>query len=74
MMADGGFAATIFPVISGYEIVDARVEHVIVNGNRQHNPTNVDGCRTAGIYPYRGDHCVISDCVVSHYLGDGISF
>ena len=74
MMADGGFAATIFPVISGYEIVDARVEHLIVDGNRQHNPTKVDGCRTAGIYLYRGDHCVIADCVVTHYQGDGISF
>ena len=74
MVADGGFAATIFPVISGYEIQDARVEHLIVDGNRKHNPTKVDGCRTAGIYLYRGDHCLITDCVVINYQGDGISF
>ena len=74
MVADGGFAATIFPVISGYEIQDARVEHLIVDGNRKHNPTKVDGCRTAGIYLYRGDHCLITDCVVTNYQGDGISF
>jgi parallel beta-helix repeat protein len=74
MVADGGFAATIYPVISGYEIQDARVEHLIVDGNRQNNPTKVDGCRTAGIYLYRGDHCVITDCEVINYQGDGISF
>ena len=74
MVADGGFAATIFPVISGYEIQDAKIEHLIVDGNRKHNPTKVDGCRTAGIYLYRGDHCLITDCVVTNYQGDGISF
>lgn len=74
MVADGGFAATVFPVISGYNIQDARVEHLTVDGNRAENPTQVDGCRTAGIFLYRGDHCVIANCVVRDYNGDGISF
>lgn len=74
MVADGGFAATVFPVISGYDIHDARVEHLTVDGNRAENPTQVDGCRTAGIFLYRGDHCVIANCVVRDYNGDGISF
>ncbi len=74
LMSDGGFAATIFPVISGYNLEDARVEHLAVDGNRSQNPTRVDGCRTAGIFLYRGDHCVISNCSVRDYNGDGISF
>jgi polygalacturonase len=74
MAADQGFAATAFPVISGYGIEDARVEDLAVDGNRAENPTKVDGCRAAGIYLYRGDHCVISNCVVRRYNGDGISF
>ncbi len=74
MMADGGFAATVFPVISGYNLEDARVENLTIDGNRAENPTRVDGCRTAGIFLYRGDHCVISDCLVHDYNGDGISF
>jgi parallel beta-helix repeat protein len=74
MMADGGFAATIYPVISGYHLEEARVEHLTVDGNRAENPTQVDGCRTAGIFLYRGDNCVISHCVVREYNGDGISF
>jgi len=74
MMADGGFAATVYPVISGYHLEDARVENLAVDGNRAENPTKVDGCRTAGIFLYRGDNCVISNCFVRDYNGDGISF
>lgn len=74
MMADGGFAATVFPVISGYNLEDARVEHLTIDGNRTANPTHVDGCRTAGIFFYRGDNCAITNCHVRDYNGDGISF
>lgn len=74
MVRDGGFAATVFPVISGYHIQDASVESLTVDGNRAENPTQVDGCRTAGIFLYRGDNCVIRDCFVRDYNGDGISF
>ncbi len=74
MVADGGFAATIYPVISGYHLEDARVENLTIDGNRAENPTQVDGCRTAGIFLYRGDNVVIANCVVRDYCGDGISF
>ncbi|MBM3882500.1 MAG: right-handed parallel beta-helix repeat-containing protein [Verrucomicrobia bacterium] len=74
LISDGGFAATIFPVISGYNLEDARVEDLTVDGNRAENSTKVDGCRTAGIFLYRGDNCVISNCFVRDYNGDGISF
>ncbi len=74
MVADAGFAATVFPVISGYHLEDARVENLRIDGNRSENPTKVDGCRTAGLFLYRGDHVVISNCVVRNYNGDGISF
>lgn len=74
MVHDKGFAATIFPVISGYNIQDVHIENITVDGNRSQNPTKVDGCRTAGIYFYRGDNAVISNCLVRNYNGDGISF
>lgn len=74
LMSDGGFAATIFPVVSGSELEDARLEDLTIDGNRAENPTTVDGCRTAGIFLYRGDACVISRCTVRDYNGDGISF
>ena len=74
MVDHEGFAATIYPVISGYNIEDARVENLTVDGNRDNNPTKIDGCRNAGIFLYRGDNCVITHCHVRNYNGDGISF
>lgn len=66
-------AATVFPVVSGRDIEDARVEGLTIDGNREENfPLN--GCRGAGIYLYRGHGTVISGCMVRAYHGDGISF
>ena len=73
-MNDGGFAATVYPVISGYNLEDARIENLAIDGNRSENPSKIDGCRTAGIFLYRGDNAVIANCVVRDYSGDGISF
>lgn len=66
-------AATVFPVISGREIEGARVEHLIIDGNKENNAP-LNGCRGAGIYLYRGFGTVIRHCVVRNYNGDGISF
>jgi parallel beta-helix repeat protein len=74
MMDDGGFACTTYPVISGYHLEDARLENLAIDGNLSENPTKVDGCRVAGIFLYRGDHCVVTNCTVRDYNGDGISF
>ena len=74
LMSDDGFAATVYPVISGYKIRDAVVENLTVDGMRSKNPTKIDGCRTAAIYLYRGDGCQIRKCKVRNYNGDGISF
>lgn len=74
LASDDGFAATIFPVISGYNLEEATVENLTIEGSRSTNPTKADGCRTAGIFLYRGDHCLITNCTVRNYNGDGISF
>jgi len=66
-------AATVFPVISGYTIEGARIEHLIVEGNKEHN-VHLNGCRGAGIFLYRGFGTVIHECTVRNYNGDGISF
>ena len=74
LMSDDGFAATVYPVISGYKIQDAVIENLTVDGMRSHNPTKIDGCRTAAIYLFRGDGCQIRGCNARNYNGDGISF
>lgn len=73
LVANGAQAATVFPVVSGYHLEGARVEHLIVDGNRAENVA-LNGCRGAGIFLYRAFGTVIADCVVRNYPGDGISF
>jgi hypothetical protein len=73
MVQNKGQAATVFPVVSGYDLVNARVENLVIDGNREANVA-LNGCRGAGIFLYRGFQTVIQDCVVRNYHGDGISF
>jgi hypothetical protein len=72
-VSDEARAATIFPVVSGYDLEGVRIEHLIIEGNREHNP-QMDGCRGAGIYLYRGFGTVIDHCTARNYSGDGIGF
>jgi hypothetical protein len=66
-------AATVFPVLSGYNLEGVHLEHLIIEGNKDENiPLN--GCRGGGIFLYRAFGTVIENCVVRHYAGDGISF
>lgn len=66
-------AATVFPVVSGYDLEGARVEHLIIDGNKENN-VHLNGCRGAGIFLYRGFGTTIAGCTVRNYNGDGISF
>lgn len=73
MVANKAQAATVFPIVSGYELEGARVHDLIIEGNKDENIA-LNGCRGAGIFLYRGFGTAISNCVVRNYHGDGISF
>jgi hypothetical protein len=66
-------AATVFPVVSGYDLEGARIERITIDGNRAEN-AGLNGCRGAGIFLYRAHGTIIQDCIVRGYAGDGISF
>lgn len=66
-------AGTVFPVVSGYNIERARIEDVIIDGNKEFN-VHLNGCRGAGIFLYRAFGTFIQGCEVRNYNGDGISF
>jgi hypothetical protein len=73
MVARKARAATVFPVVSGEDIEDARVEGLTIEGNREENPP-LNGCRGAGIYLRRAHGTAIAGCTVRAFNGDGISF
>jgi parallel beta-helix repeat protein len=73
MVGNKAQAATVFPVVSGYDVEGARVEDLIIDGNKDET-IYLNGCRGAGIFLYRGFGTVIENCTVQKYHGDGISF
>ena len=73
MVANKAKAATVFPVVSGYDLEGARVENLIIDGNKDEN-VPLNGCRGAGIFLYRGFGTVIDHCIVRNFNGDGFSF
>jgi hypothetical protein len=73
MVSSKAQAATVFPVVSGYDTEGARVEDLVIDGNRNEN-ASLNGCRGAGIFLYRGFGTVIENCIIRNYHGDGISF
>jgi hypothetical protein len=73
MVASHAQAATVFPVVSGYDAEGARIEHLIIEGNKEENVA-LNGCRGGGVFLYRCHHAVIEDCTISNYHGDGVSF
>jgi len=66
-------AATVFPVVSAYNLEGARIENLVIDGSKEFN-VHLNGCRGAGIFLYRAFGTVIKGCVVRNYNGDGISF
>jgi polygalacturonase len=73
MIQNKAQAATVFPVVSGYDLEGARIENLTIDGNKDENVA-LNGCRGAGIFLYRGFGTVIENCVVRNYHGDGVSF
>ena len=73
MVANKAQAATVFPIISGYNLEGALLQDLIIDGNKDQNVA-LNGCRGGGIFLYRGFGTVIRDCVVRNFNGDGISF
>jgi len=72
-VSDDARAATVYPVVSGYDLEGVRIENLIIEGNRAQNAM-LDGCRGGGIFLYRGFGTVIERCTVRGFSGDGISF
>ncbi len=66
-------AATVFPVVSGYDVRGVRIENLVIEGSKEANEY-LNGCRGAGIFLYRGHGTVIQNCQIRNYHGDGVSF
>ena len=64
---------SLFPLVSGYNLTGARVENLVLDGNREVNE-NLNGCRGGGIFLLQAHGVQIRGVTVRNYNGDGISF
>jgi len=69
----GATAKLAFPLIGGWQVKDAAVEGLVLEGNRD-KAQYLNGCRGGGIYLFECERVAIRNCTVRGYNGDGISF
>jgi parallel beta-helix repeat protein len=63
----------VFPIIGGWDVKNATVEGVTIEGNRS-GAQALDGCRGGGIYLFECADVTIRHCTVQNCNADGISF
>jgi len=68
-----GMVSSVYPIISGIDVVQAGIENLVIDGNAANND-HIDGCRGGGINLLRSDRSQIRNVMVRNYNGDGISF
>jgi parallel beta-helix repeat protein len=73
LVSNKASARLVFPVVGGWNVKNAVVEGLTIEGNRTKSE-HVDGCRAGGIYLFQCEGVTIRGCTVRDYNGDGISF
>jgi parallel beta-helix repeat protein len=64
-----------FPAVGGWDIHDASVEDILIEGTRGRTACKqVDGCRHGGIFLFECADVTVRRCIVRDFNGDGISF
>ncbi len=72
--ASGGMVYTLFPVVSAYDVRDAAVESLQIDGNRAENPVPLNGCRGGGVFALRCDRLQVLNLTIRAMHTEGISF
>jgi hypothetical protein len=67
-------AATLFPVVSAYDVTDAVVEDLAIDGNKAANPTEITGCRSGGLFALRCNRLGLFRLTVRDCNTEGIGF
>lgn len=69
-----GVVETLFPVVSAYDVTQARLENLVLDGNAAENPARLTGCRGGAFFAMRCQGVVVRGVQARQYHGDGFSF
>ncbi len=64
---------SVYPIISGYDVEEASVASLRLEGNSAKNAA-IDGCRGGAIFVLGCKNLSFSDLVINDYNGDGVSW
>ncbi len=64
---------SVYPIISGYDVEDAAVERLRIEGNSAKNAF-IDGCRGGGIFVLGCRNLGFHDLTINDFNGDGVSW
>lgn len=65
---------TLFPLISAYDVDDATVDSLALDGNKAENPVQLNGCRGGGVFAMRCNRITMRNLVIKDVNSEGISF
>ncbi len=72
--ADEAVAETLFPMVSAYDVADAGVADLAIDGNAEGNPVRMGGCRGGGVFAMRSDRLRLGGVTVRNANTEGIGF
>jgi hypothetical protein len=72
--ASNAVVETLFPVVSAYDVCDAAVEDLVIDGNKAANPTTITGCRGGGVFAMRSHRLAVRRVIVRDCNTEGIGF
>ncbi|MBI3986032.1 MAG: right-handed parallel beta-helix repeat-containing protein [Lentisphaerae bacterium] len=65
---------TLFPIVEAYDVEDAVLEGLVIDGNREENPVTITGCRGGGVFTLRSNRLKINGVAIRNLNADGFSF
>ncbi|HZP80267.1 MAG TPA: right-handed parallel beta-helix repeat-containing protein [Chthonomonadaceae bacterium] len=68
-----GSVASLFPLVVGYDVTDASVENLALDGNEEET-RDLNGCRGGGVFLLGSQRVRIEGVEVRNYRGDAVSF
>jgi hypothetical protein len=72
-IANNATVTSVYPLVSGCNLVDASVSDLLIEGNSAEN-AHLNGCRGGGVYLLQAHDVTLQRLTVHDFNGDGISF
>ena len=67
-------AVSVYPLVEANGVCDASLEGVCLDGNKDDEIFELNGCRGGGVFIYQSSRIAVRGVEVRNYLGDAISF